>query len=63
MCQRVALLAVTALYALGKSPVAVILGLMRMGGSAGTGGLCYHPVAGWGGMGMRLPRRTNHEKN
>ena len=43
--------AVTALYAFGKNPTAVIIGLVRMGGSADTCSLCYHPVAGWVGMG------------
>ena len=54
--------AVTALYAFGKSPTAASIGLVKMGVVL-TGGLCYHPVAGWVGMGTRLPRRTSHEKN
>jgi len=45
---HVALAAVTALYVSVKSPTVVIIGLLRMGGSADIGGLCYHPVAGWG---------------
>lgn len=55
--------AVTALYAFGKSPTVASIGLVKMGGSADTGGLCYHPVAGWVGMGTGLPRRTKHEKD
>ena len=63
MCHHVALSAVTVLYAFVRRPTVGSIGLVRTGGSADTGGLCYHPVAGWVGTGTRLPRRTKHEKD